>query len=350
VSVFSVRDSLDLTLADAARYWNYNVSVSFPRFYQVDRLEGEAMRVPGVIGAESWGFDTARRVYSDATEGRGFTLIAPPARTPLLRPAVLQGRWLSPEDTDAVVINTDLLDDQPDLRIGSEVTLMLRERARVWRVVGIVRGVLTGRNAYVNYPYYASLVNQPGRASSVFVVTDQRGAEYEAGVGQALEDHFAGLGMRVSSVNTTSADRFNITYQFGLLVTFLLIMALLLAVVGGLGLTGTMSINVLERTREIGVMRAIGASTPAIIRIVIFEGVFIGLLSWAQGVALALPISRLLGNAIGTLIVRDPLSYAFSLTGAAIWLAVVAVVSALASLAPALNASRISVREALAYE
>jgi putative ABC transport system permease protein len=289
-------------------------------------------------------------VYPDGTEGRGFTLVAPPARTPLLRPAVLQGRWLTPEDTNAVVINTDLLDDQPDLRVGDDVTLMLRDRARVWRVVGIVRGVLTGRNAYVNYPHYAGLVNQPGRASSVFVVTDRSGADYEAGVGQALEDHFAQQGMRVSSINTTSADRFSLTYQFGLLVTFLLIMALLLAVVGGLGLTGTMSINVLERTREIGVMRAIGASTPAIVRIVIFEGVFIGLLSWAQGVVLALPISRLLGSAIGTLIVRDPLSYAFSLPGAAIWLAVVAGVSAAASLAPALNAARISVREALAYE
>ena len=52
--------------------------------------------------------------------------------------------------------------------------------------------------------------------------------------------------------------------QFNILVVFLLIMATLLAVVGALGLTGTMSINVLERIREIGVMRAIGASTGAI--------------------------------------------------------------------------------------
>ena len=354
VSVYCVRDSLQRTLADAARYWNYNITVAFPRFYPVDKMVSEAMNVPGVINAESWGFDGASRVTEDEDGNeilsRGFSVVAPDASTQLLRPVVLQGRWLLPGDTNEIVVNTEWLDDHPDVRVGSAVRLKMRGRTRDWQVVGIVRAVLTGRIAYMNYTYYASVVNQPGRASSVFVVTDHSGADYETQVAQALEDHFEARGMRVSSINTTSADRYNIEYQFGLLVTFLLIMSLLLAVVGGLGLTGTMSINVLERTREIGVMRAIGATTGAIVRIVIFEGVFIGLLSWAQGALLAAPISRLLSDAVGTLIVRDPLSYTFSIPGVAIWLGVVVAVSAAASLAPALNASRISVREALAYE
>ncbi len=354
ISVYSVRDSLQRTLADAARYWNYNVTLSFPRFYHVDKLTSEAMNVPGVVDAESWGFDGASRILEDAEgnqiESRGFSVIAPQAGTQLLRPDVLQGRWLRPGDTSEIVVNTEWLDDHPDVTVGSTVMLKLRGRTRTWQVVGIVRAVLTGRTVYMNYPYYASVVNQPGRASSVFVVTNVSGADNEIRIAQDLEDHFAERGMRVASVNTTSADRANIEYQFGLLVTFLLIMALLLAVVGGLGLTGTMSMNVLERTREIGVMRAIGASTGAIVRIVIVEGVFIGALSWSLGALLAAPISRLLSDTIGTLIVRNPLSYVFSLPGVMMWLAVVVAVSAAASLAPALNAARVSVREALAYE
>ncbi|MCS7061755.1 MAG: ABC transporter permease [Anaerolineae bacterium] len=354
ISVYSVRDSLQRTLADAARYWNYNVTVSFPRFYPVGRLANEAMNVPGVIDAESWGFDSASRVVEDAegkrVESRSFTIIAPSAGTQLLRPDVLQGRWLRPEDIDAIVVNTEWLEDHPDVRVGSTIQIKMRGRIRTWEVVGIVRAVLTGRTAYVNYPHYSSIVNQPGRASSVFVMTRTNNADDETRLAQELEDHFAARGMRPASVNTASADRANIEYQFGLLVTFLLIMALLLAIVGGLGLSGTMSMNVLERTREIGVMRAIGASTGAIVRIVIFEGVFIGLLSWVQGALLAWPISRLMSDAIGELIVRSPLSFVFSAPGVLIWLAVVVVVSAAASVAPALNASRISVREALAYE
>ena len=57
--------------------------------------------------------------------------------------------------------------------------------------------------------------------------------------------------------------------QTDILVYFMLGMAVMIAIVGGLGLMGTMSINVLERTREIGVMRAVGASNGDIQGIVI---------------------------------------------------------------------------------
>jgi putative ABC transport system permease protein len=55
-------------------------------------------------------------------------------------------------------------------------------------------------------------------------------------------------------------------------VTFLAIMGVILSAVGVIGLTGTMTINVLESTREIGVMRAIGASHGSIYQIFVTEG------------------------------------------------------------------------------
>jgi putative ABC transport system permease protein len=127
-------------------------------------------------------------------------------------------------------------------------------------------------------------------------------------------------------------------------------MAILLAVVGAIGLMGTMSLNVLERTREIGVMRAIGASDGAILKIVIVEGVLIGLMSWLLGTMLALPLSRLLSDSVGVSIFQTPLSYTFSLGGVELWLGLVVILAALASFWPARNASRVTVRDVLAYE
>jgi putative ABC transport system permease protein len=127
-------------------------------------------------------------------------------------------------------------------------------------------------------------------------------------------------------------------------------MAVLLAFVGGLGLMGTMSINVLERTREIGIMRAIGASNGAVMNLVLVEGVLIGMVSWLLSMLIAIPLSKPLSASVGVALFQVPLSYAFSMDGLLIWLLVVVVLSAVASLLPAWNASRLTVRDVLAYE
>jgi putative ABC transport system permease protein len=354
VGVFCVREALLRTLVDSQRYWNYNIAVVVGRFHPAQQLEMQALSVPGVIRAEAWGNDSAVRIDTAGQESRGFNIIAPPLPTSLINPIVLQGRWLLPTDTDAVVVNTDMLDDHPDLRVGTVMCIKLADRQTDWRVVGIVRGVLTGRNVYMNYPQYAQAVRQVGRATSVMVVTgngDASGAaDAETRMAKALEEHFKRIGVPTSSTTATSAGRAQHEYQYGLLITFLALMALLLAVVGGMGLMSTMSINVLERIREIGVMRAIGASDRAVMGIVIAEGVFIGVLSWGFGVLLAYPIAHYLGQAIGATLLREPIDDTFSPLGAGLWLLNVTVISAVASFVPARRATRLSVREVLTYE
>lgn len=97
-------------------------------------------------------------------------------------------------------------------------------------------------------------------------------------------------------------------------------------------------------------MRAVGASDTAVQRIVMVEGALVGALSWVFAVLLAVPISRYLSDVVGNELLRSSLSYTFSVSGALVWLAAVIVIGALASFWPAWNASRLSVRETLAYE
>jgi putative ABC transport system permease protein len=117
-----------------------------------------------------------------------------------------------------------------------------------------------------------------------------------------------------------------------------------------MGLTGTMGMNVLERTREIGIMRAIGADDRAVMRTVIAEGVVIGMLSFALAILLSIPFTYLLSTIVSTAIFQSPIDTVFTYTGYAIWLALVLVLSALASILPARNAARLTIREVLAYE
>jgi putative ABC transport system permease protein len=165
-----------------------------------------------------------------------------------------------------------------------------------------------------------------------------------------LEEHFRLGGLDVSSSTTRAADYQSQMDMFNIIIYSLLIMAVLTAVVGGLGMAGTMSMNVLERTREIGVMRAIGASNLSIQQIVLVEGLMMSLISWLFSILLAVPIGLLLSHAVGTLFTGAPLSYAFSVPGALVWLGIALVIAFLACSIPAWNASRLTIRNVLAYE
>jgi putative ABC transport system permease protein len=123
-----------------------------------------------------------------------------------------------------------------------------------------------------------------------------------------------------------------------------------MALVGALGLMGTMSINVLERKREIGVMRAIGASDGAVLRIFIVEGVIIGVMSWAGGILVSQVMARLISYQVGMAFLELPLHFRYNWFGPLLWLMIAVFISAVASMVPAYNAARLSVRETIAYE
>jgi putative ABC transport system permease protein len=122
-----------------------------------------------------------------------------------------------------------------------------------------------------------------------------------------------------------------------------------IAVVGGIGLASTMSANVLDRTREVGVMHAIGALPKAVRRIVVAEGVFLALTSCLVAVIPTLVLTAILGAGLGNLFMDAPLPYRISALAAGIWIALVILGAVLATDAAATRASRLTVREALAY-
>lgn len=351
VGVLSVRASLLGTLDELLRYWNYDVEIEFGRPYRPEQLNREALRIPGVVKAESWGFRSTNRLRPGGTESGNIFVLGVPAATQMLKPTLLRGRWLLPDDENAVVINTDLTKNEPDVTVGGEIILKMGTRETTWRVVGVVRGLLSGPIAFANYPYLARTIPEAARARQVQVVTEKHDAAFQTQVLRALEAHFRRVGLRMNATRTTTELRTLITASFNTMIVFLMIMAVLLAVVGALGLMGTMSINVLERTREIGVMRAMGASDGAVLRIVLAEGVVIGLMSWIIGVALAWPLGLAMSNAVGSAFLGgQPPAYLYSLSGAGLWLGVVIVLAAVASFLPAWNASRLTVRDVLAYE
>jgi putative ABC transport system permease protein len=350
MSVFTLRASLVATLEDTLAYFNYDVQVGLVTPQRTGILVRTAEQVPGVVAAEPWTFVNAQRVRSDGTTGGGRIVFGLPDGARTVRPIVEEGRFLVAGDGNALVVTRNFLDDEPEVRVGDVITLRAKGRDVPFTLVGIVQSPTQRPFLYAPSTAIDALTRDAGRAGILMVLTERTDAASQRDTGAAVRDTLERAGMAVSATQTRSEIRASIDTLFSTMLLFVSLMAVLLGVVGGLGLAGTMTMNVVERAREIGVMRAIGARDAAVLLVFLAEGLLIGFLAWLTGALISLPISKVLANALGEAFVQRPLTYVPALDGIALWFLVVLVLATLASLLPAWRATRLTVREVLAYE
>jgi len=195
--------------------------------------------------------------------------------------------------------------------------------------VGVVIGLreaqaLTGKPHQVMY--YAIKLRNPGQAEAVK---------------QQLESAFPGLDISLTSEIAESMSDFQVMEQ---LMTQVSILALF---VGGLGMLNTMLMSVLERTREIGVLRAVGWRRRQVLGMILRESVVLGIAGGICGILIGLGLGRLM-----TLVQGIWGSFEFSYTPRIfVQAAVVALVAGVAGgVYPAWRATRLRPVEALRYE
>ncbi len=219
-----------------------------------------------------------------------------------------------------------------------------------WTVVGTVYDLSNLQHTvYVPLPVYQRDAGLVGRTTSAWVSTLPDDGATQQRVESQLRDTLNARGLRVGNTLTQETIRTQNENNFGIITKLLSAMSALIAVVGAIGLAGTLSINVLERRREIGVMRAIGSSSLTIAGIFIGEGLLLGLIAWVIAIPLSVPVGQVFATVIGQ-VIQFSIAYQFSWNGALQWLIIIVVLSILGSAVPALRATRVSVRESLAYE
>ncbi len=349
IAVFNVRVSLERQTDRIVAYADADVYLQFERPYPIEEIRRELNAFAGITHAEAWQITTA--LFEVGQKIEAITLMAPPDDTLIVDPVSNRGRWVVPEDRMALVVNEAFLYDFPGLKPGDSLELTINGDRDEWTVVGLFH--YTGMDykiAYTNFDTLSSLLGTTTHTASYRIVTDEHTLAYQQAMAHALASHFDDRGYALTSTTPLQERIEEATDKLDMIIFVLLVQASLTGVVGSIGLSGTLSLNVLERTAEIGILRAIGAHDRLVSRLVIYEGMFIGLLSYLIGALLALPITKLLSDVVNLAIFQTTVAFEVTSSGFLIWLGVMIVLATIASLSPARNATRLTIREVLAYE
>jgi putative ABC transport system permease protein len=338
----SFNDSMDTLLAD----FGWHVWIQSPVPLRIEKLSDLALSLPGVETAEVWNI-----AGSGLTLPHGGVLNSLlwgiPINSKLFHPAIIEGRWLLPVDGQAVVINQKVARDK-DIHVGDTVSFRINEHDTLWEVVGLIVNFDDNQqDSYASYESVTQAMGMTGRGTQLLYTLHSTTAGTQTDSAKLAVAEFEKMKIKASS-RTLEEARIENRASFSILLELLLMVSVLAAVVGSLGLMGAMSINVAERSREIGVMRSIGGSSWGIAGIFVAEGVMVGIFSWLISAPLAFPAGYIFTQALGSLLF--PMTFQFSWMGLGIWLCLVTFIATLASLWPAWRATKISVRECLAYE
>ncbi|MEO6457592.1 MAG: FtsX-like permease family protein, partial [Chloroflexia bacterium] len=125
-------------------------------------------------------------------------------------------------------------------------------------------------------------------------------------------------------------------------------MTVIVGTIGGIGIANTLTLNVLERRREIGIMRSLGGLNRHLVQVFITEALIMGAAGFVLGLILGYPLARLLVWLMSN--VLFPLDFIFPLPMRASAMLFTLLLTAVASIGPALGAARLKVSHALRYE
>jgi putative ABC transport system permease protein len=353
IGVFNVRSSMDHFMDQIGEHFKADITLGFSRPYPISRIEQVVLPIPGVEAMEGWGAASIEVLAPDDSVMENIQIMAPPADTVLVDPDMVAGRWILDGERKALVVSDSIYDFFPDLQPGDAIRVETPDGGEEdWTIVGVFRftGMMDDTLAYADFEFISSEVGMPNQALTYRVVTSEHSIEQQAQVSQTLDKYLRDRNFMVNEVEAGLVTREQSSKAINILIIFLLLMALLTAFVGSIGLTGTMGMNVMERTREIGVMRAIGAVDREIIKSVVIEGGFIGVITWVFAVIVSFPISHVLLKIVSEAMMGSPMPLTFTYQGFVIWLGAVIVLSVVASILPARNAASLTIREVLSYE
>lgn len=342
--------SMRYTIAKDIETFKYDYQISTSNTVEDAKLSQIIKEFPEVKEFENWGNSSGKIKYQDGKIGNIYTIMAPSSDNRTFEPVMMEGRWLSEGDSNEIVIGHQFYSNESEYKFGDTITLQIGEKEQQFKIVGTIKE-LGSPTIYVNMSGFEKLIPDANKKNSIKLIL-QSGVCQKDAVYQKVEDRLKENGVIVFQAESI-ADLLGVLESHGLLVVvFFLVIAIMILIVSGFGLASTMSVQVSERTKEIGILKAIGASNKQMKRMVVAESIFICIVSWIISIVFGILLGAFIAIAIGNVMVGTALDvdYISSYIPVLIWLALTVFIGYWSSRTAARKAGRMTVKDALTFD
>lgn len=353
ITAMNFRDSLVYTIDKVFKTKNYDIQLTLSKQYSKAEIEKLLNSFSTIDKIKIIGGCFGERVRRDGSSGEKFRITAVPIKESMIKPDIKYGKWLSNIGNNEIVINQVVYNDEnkeESIKIGEKIKISIRGKKFEFKVSGIASEPASPPGAYIDLNYFYKEIESENYANTVLIKGKEHSEEEQIKLSKEIEKTFAENGVDISDLNRVSYYKKIVDDHMLIIFVFIMVIAVVIVIVGGMGLASSMGINISERTREIGIMRSVGAEGKIILLMTVIESVLIGGLSWIIAVFAAQPLSIYEADMFGKIFFGTGLDVRTSVTGSVIWLIFVILLSVTATLYPAWKAVRISVKDALRYE
>lgn len=348
---FNVRQSLWELLSSLDKELQYDVQIVLNEQITKEQAIAPFKGIANVVSIDTWQKGRGQLIANLASTDKAIAIEALPYNTTLLKPKIIKGQWLSKSKTLEVVLNQQAWGLTDFITIGKDFDLMIQDTIISVKLVGIVEQFAVAK-VYVDLEKFDALFNPTNLINTLTFVAKNQEYEKIDTLKKAIEKAITPSPLEVRSV-VSHAESVRVVYaHLNIILSSIVLLSFLILLVSAIGMASAMSINIVERTREIGIMRAIGATPKMIFTLFVKEGLFISCFSILIGLIFSYPLSKMAAIFFGNLILGEEtiLQYAFSPLGFFITIFVTIFFGWLASRIPAKNAIHVTTSTALSYE
>jgi len=346
---FNVTDSMKLTVKNEGLANKWDLSLKLDRAILVATMQNMLSNFTEIKSIEHYNLSVAKVVNDISHSLPSINIMALQSGTDLIQRPMINGRWLS-QQVDEIVVSQKIITQFPHLKIGAKLKIKQHGILYEFKIVGIAQVIGISTVFINNHAAIMKKENFNGMANGYFIVTKNHDQTYLNNLKNKIRKSAIKHDLTINNLSTSRDGLMVLVDHFKIIFSLMMLLTVIIIFIASNGIILTMTTNTLERTREFGILKAIGASNQQLYKMIVTEGLFMGFIAWIVASLLMLPISYGIVYLLGILLLQTPLILSLNPVAFIASLPLMLLISAISSFLPAYRVTKLSVKNALIYE